>query len=507
MSRNILSLRINVFANYASQLYATLIGIVIIPFYLRNMGAEAYGLIAFFAMLQSWFILLDLGLTLTISRESSRYFGGVLSPLEYRRLYRILSLIFVVVALSGGGALVLMAPIIAERWLHLHELPVNEIILALQIMGLSIAMRWMGGLYRGILTGAERFVWLSVFNILIATLRFVAVFVSMALWGYTPKVFFFHQMAVAALELIMLLLMARQLIPRKVLGDPPTGWSFVPVALLLRFSLTIAFTSAVWILLTQIDKLILSGVLPLAEYGFFMLAVQVAGGITAATGPIPAALLPRLARLHAEGKRTEIMGHYHRFAQIVSVIAVSLMISIACSAELLLFSWTGDPQLTQVTAPILRLYAIGNGLLAISAFPFYLQYARGNLRYHLIGNIGLLLILIPAIAFAALRAGGVGVGWVWVGINLMNLFCWVAFVHGRLEPGLHVEWIKRNVLAIMIPTAIVGIVVRLFYHVELTNRLTALVDVILISTACFLTACLASSDIRRHLLRSRLQGA
>jgi O-antigen/teichoic acid export membrane protein len=507
MPRDAISIRLNVAANYASQLYTTLIGIVLVPLYLRMMGAEAYGLIAFFSMLQSWFIVLDLGLTLTIARESARYFGGALAPLDYRRLYRVLSLIFVLVALTGGGALVALAPMIAERWLHLRQLPVDDIVVAVQIMGISVAMRWMGGLYRGVATGAERLVWLSGFNALIATLRFAAVFASMALWGYTPKVFFGHQMAVAALELGILYLMAGRLVPRPAIGEPPTGWSFAPVALRLRFSLTIAFTSAVWIFVTQVDKLILSGVLPLPQYGFFMLAVLVASGITTATGPIASALLPRLARLHAEGNHTEIVRLYNRFAQLVSVVAVSLMVTLACSAEALLFAWTGDRELTRVAAPVLRLYAIGNGLLAVSAFPFYLQYARGNLRYHLMGNIGLIVLLIPSIVFAALSAGGVGVGWVWVGMNVLNLFGWVAFVHGRLVPGLHAEWIRRNVLTIMVPTALVGVAIAVLHQPEFVNRWAAMVDVILISTACIATACLASTDIRHHLLSSRLQRA
>ena len=504
MSHHAVSLRLNVAANYASQLYTTLIGTLLIPLYLGMMGAEAYGLIAFFSMLQSWFIVLDLGLTLTIARESARYFGGALTPLDYRRLYRPLSLIFLVVAVVGGGALVALAPTIAERWLNLRQLPVDDIVIALQIMGLSVAMRWMGGLYRGVATGAERFVWLSGFNALVATLRFAAVFVSMALWGHTTKVFFLHQMAVAALELGTLYIVARRLVPRPVKGDPPTGWSFAPVATRLRFSLVIAFTSAVWIFVTQVDKLILSGVLPLAEYGFFMLAVLVASGITSATGPIGAALLPRLARLYAESNYTEIARLYHRFAQLVGVVAVSLTVTLASCAESLLFAWTGDSELTRVAAPILRLYSIGNGLLALSAFPFYIQYARGNLRYHLIGNIGLIVLLIPSIVFAALHFGGVGVGWVWVGMNVIYLFGWVAFVHGRLEPGLHAKWIKHNVLMIMVPTALVGVAVAILHREEFTNRWTAIVDVALISTACIATACLASTDIRRHLLRSRL---
>lgn len=82
------TLKRNIIANYASQLYVTGVGIVILPLYVNYMGAEAYGLVGFFAMLQAWFTLLDLGLTPTISRETARYKGGSMSALEFRRLFR-----------------------------------------------------------------------------------------------------------------------------------------------------------------------------------------------------------------------------------------------------------------------------------------------------------------------------------------------------------------------------------------------------------------------------------
>jgi len=39
--------------SYAGQTYALLIGILILPFYLGHLGAEAYGLIGFFAVMQA----------------------------------------------------------------------------------------------------------------------------------------------------------------------------------------------------------------------------------------------------------------------------------------------------------------------------------------------------------------------------------------------------------------------------------------------------------------------
>src|SRR5262245_57290155 len=112
-----MSLKSNIAATYVSQLYTTLIGIVFVPVYLKYMGSEAYGLVGFFAMLQAWFNLLDLGLTPTIARESARYHGGSMSALEYRRVYRSLSVVFVVVALAGGAALYALAGTVTHRWL------------------------------------------------------------------------------------------------------------------------------------------------------------------------------------------------------------------------------------------------------------------------------------------------------------------------------------------------------------------------------------------------------
>jgi len=503
-----MSLKLNVAANYASQLYATLAGIVLVPLYLKMMGTEAYGLVGFFSMLQAWFNVLDLGLTPTIARESARFFGGALAPLEYRRLYRSLSVISAGVAVGGGGVLFALAPTVSSRWLHVRELPVGEVVGAVEIMAASVAMRWMGGLYRGVITGAERLVWLSAFNALVATLRFAAVFASMAIWGWTPAVFFWHQLAVATLELAVLFAAASRLVPARGTQDPPIGWSFHSVRPLLRFSLTIAFTSSVWVFVTQTDKLILSGVLPLSEYGFFTLAVLVAGGITIVTGPITTALLPRLARLYAEGNHGEIVRLYHQFAQLVGVVAVSLMVTLAGCAEPLLYAWTGNREVTLAAAPILRLYALGNGLLAFGAFPFYLQYARGNLRWHLVGNIGLVVLLIPAIVLAATRAGGVGAGWVWFAMNALYLFGWVAFVHGRLEPGLHRDWIVRNVLAILLPTVAVGAALKLLLPPALGQRGVALLDVVVFTATCFAAAVLSSSQMRQRLgLVNRLRRA
>lgn len=328
-----MSLKKNIIANYISQIYVALVGIVMLPIYIKYMGAEAYGLVGFFTMLQAWFVLLDLGLTPTIARETARFHGGAMLALEYRQLFRALSFIFIVIAVLGGGGLFMASGLLARGWLNVKNLPLSDVSLAVQIMSICVAIRWVCGLYRGVVTGSERLVWLSGFNSFVATLRFIMVLPVMWYFGFTPFVFFVYQLLIATVEVVGLASKSRKLLPAQKRLGQDIGWSFKPIQPILKFALTIAFTSSVWVSVTQIDKLVLSGILQLDDYGYFSLAVLLAGGIMVITGPISSAILPRMARLHAEGRNNEMIAVYRNSTQLVSVIAGSAAITLVCCAS------------------------------------------------------------------------------------------------------------------------------------------------------------------------------
>ncbi|MEY3788327.1 MAG: hypothetical protein RIQ94_623 [Pseudomonadota bacterium] len=462
-----MSLKKNILANYASQIYVTLIGIVIVPLYIKYMGAEAYGLVGFFAMLQAWFNLLDMGLTPTMARETARFRGGATDALSYRRLVRALEGIFVIVALIGGDIMFSASTYIAHNWLQVSHLPINEIQIAIELIAVIIALRWMGGLYRGVISGSEHLVWLGGYNASIATLRFVGVLCVLEFIGTTPTLFFSYQLGIAVLELIMLLLKAYRLLPVVPIGNR-VAWSWTPLKPVLKFSLSIAFTSSVWVFVTQTDKLVLSKILPLAEYGYFTLAVLVASGVMIISSPVSGVIMPRLAKLEAEGDHDGLICVYRQATQLVAIVAGASSITIAFCAEPLLWAWTGDKLLAHNAAPILRLYALGNGILAVSAFPYYLQYAKGNLRLHLIGNALFVVLLIPAIVWAASQYGGVGAGYVWLAMNVVYFIAWVPLVHHRFVKGLHIKWLGWDVLIIYLSASLASY--ALFMIMPLTHN-------------------------------------
>lgn len=493
-----MSLKRNIAANYASQIYTTVAGIVLVPLYLKYMGAEAYGLVGFFAMLQAWFNLLDMGLTPTMARETARYNGGAIGALDFRRLARALEGVFFVVALIGGLLLFMSADWIALKWLNANQLPIAEISDALRLIAIIVALRWVSGLYRGVISGAERLVLLSIFNASIATMRFVLILPILIYYSATPHTFFSFQLAVALVELTGLATLSYQIMP-KLPQCTKIKWEWAPLQPVLKFSLSIAFTSSVWVMVTQTDKLVLSKILPLTEYGHFTLAVLAASGVSIVSGPMSAALLPRLARLQAQGDEAGLIRLYRQATQGMAVITLPVAVVLGFGAERLLLAWTGNSNLADQVGPILRLYALGNGVLAMSAFAYYLQFSKGDVRLHLLGSALFVLLLIPSIIVAAMWYGGIGAGWAWFGANLAYLLLWVPLVHRRFVPGLHPLWLGVDLLPIggvCLMTA--GLFVT--YYPWGDGRLDLFAGLIAVGSAVLVATALASTTVRRWLI-------
>lgn len=498
-----ISLSRNIAANYASQAYVTLLGILMLPLYVRYMGVEAYGLVGFFTMALLWFQMLDMGLGPTLARETARFRGRATDALSLRRLLRTLEGVFLAVALLGGSAMMASADAITVRWLNVQHLPLDEVRNAVMLMAAIIPLRLVSGLYRSAVMGFEDQVWLSGVNIAVATARYVLVLPFFIVVGTSPTEFFGFQLAVAATELLVLAWRTYWLLRHAGGGTgavPSTPWEWQPLKKVLKFSLGMAFTGSVWVMITQTDKLILSRLLPLSEYAYFMLAVTLASGVIMISWPISVALLPRLTSLTAEGKDVEMIRLYRNATQMVGVIAIPAALVLACFSEQVLWAWTGDALIAREAAPVLALYALGNGILAFGAFPYYLQYAKGDLKLHLIANALFLVVLVPALIWGTWRFGVIGAGYAWLGTNLMYMFFYVPMVHGRFGKGLHASWVLHDISAIVLVT-LAGIGLLYLLPAWPEQRLPVAVAITLMSILLVALAAAGSSWARENIRR------
>ncbi|MFO1418850.1 MAG: oligosaccharide flippase family protein [Methylotetracoccus sp.] len=471
------SLRANVIANYVGQAYSVLIGIVLVPAYLHYLGPEAYGLIGVFTLMQSWLQLLDFGLSATLMRETARFRAGAIDSVMLLELLHRLEGLFVMVALIVAGSIAFGSETLATRWLELKTLPIREVGIALALMGGSVALRLIGGLYRGIINGFERQVWLNGFVISSATLRFGGVLLVLVFIEASPGAFFTYQIAVAAFELLVLMIKSYRLLPARPDDTESTNISRSSPGL-LRFAATIAFTSTVFVLVSQTDKLLLSRWLPLDQYGYLTLALTAAGGIGMIGAPIGQALLPRLTALVAETAVPKALLLYRRSSAIACLLAAPVSLSLACFAEPFLWAWTGDHTAAVAGADTLTLYSLGNAILVPAAFAYYLQYAFGELRLHFWGSALFLALLMPLLVHLVPQYGARGAGWSWLMTCSAYFAFWVPLVHRRFAPGLHLRWLVRDVSAFFAWALLGAFALRPLVDLAGTDRIMLLIVII-----------------------------
>lgn len=489
-----MKLKRNILANYVGQTYVALVGIAVLPLYLQYMGAEAYGLVGFFILLQSLFQLLDIGLSPTLSRESARFNGREGDARRLRRLLHVMEILFLLVALPACVGIVAFSEEISTRWLQVQQLDITEVKRAIELMAVIAALRLVSGLYRGVISGFERQVWLNGFNMLTATGRFVLVIPFFVYVGSKPTHFFTYQLLFALVEFVVLVIQAYRWLPRAVCVGTSSA-AEISIRETLKFSVSIAFTSAVWLLITNIDRLLLSRILPLSDYAYFSLAVLLASGVTLLTAPVSIALLPRLASLQAKGDEQGLIRLYGNATQLVAVTALPFASLIAFFPAQVLWAWTGDAELAQHAAQVLRLYALGNGVLAIGAFPYYLQYAKGDLRMHLMGNALFLVVLIPVLVWSTLDYGALGAGWTWLGLNAIYFLLWTPVVHRRFGRRLHSRWLRRDVGSVALAT-LTGAILFDWLFTWPEDRMSVIASLIVCGVSLGLLAMAASSWAR-----------
>lgn len=487
-----MSLIRNISFGYFSQFYMAFANILMLPFYLDLLGSEAYGLIGFFAVLQSIFTVLDVGMSSTLVRASARYQGNGLNGGVFRAIVKRLELVFLILGLFGGVVLFLLAPTLSNYWLKSENLSIHDVVSCIELMSVVIAFRWMSSFYRGILTGSEKIVFLSNVNVASTTFKFLLPYPIIFYMDGGVLTFFCIQVFTAVVELYFLHRGASNCIPEHSpkLEIPSSEFREV-----LSFSLTIGFTSAVWILTTQIDKLILSKVLSLSDYGYFTVAAMLAGGVSLLSAPVSAAVLPRLTRLVAEGKRETVLELYHDATRLVACICAPAVIILCVFSREVLWVWTGNIELAEKTAAVLSLYAAGYGILTVSAFPYYLQYAMGSVRLHLLGNVVYLFSMVPFSIWASFRYGMHGAAAVWMVSNFLYLIIWSPVVHKKFAPGSQARWMFFSALPPFLVAFILAIIFKSIIIFG-SSRFFLAVELIIISITLYILVMLASYGAR-----------
>jgi O-antigen/teichoic acid export membrane protein len=491
------SLKKNVVANFAGSAWIALMSLAFVPAYIRLMGVEAYGIVGVFASLMAMLAVLDLGLSQAMNREMARLSGAGDGANRLADTARTLEVIYWGIALLVAGAVALLANPIAYEWLNPDKLSRDTLRDALWVMAVVIGLRWPVAIYVGGLNGLQRQVSVNWLLALFATLQGAGAL--LVLWFIEPSVraFFVWQAMVALLQVLSL----RVVLWRCFNASTPGVFKKDVLRDIWRFASGMTGIGIVSIVLTQLDKVLLSKLLSLTEFGYYTFAATVAGVMFRIIGPIFTAYAPRMTELVAKSDEAGLSKTYHQASQMMAVAILPAAFTIAFFSEGLLSLWTGDAAVVSNASKLISLLVLGNALNGLMHIPYALQLAYGWTKLALYQNVVAVVFLVPAVYWAVVKWGTLGAAGIWLLLNAGYFFISPHVMHQRLLSKEKWPWYWNDVCR---PLFVSLFVVACFWGLlpaDVSAWALALVGTGALLLASVLTV-LSSSELRQVFTRN-----
>ena len=495
----------NFFANLAGSGWTALVGLVCTPLYIHFMGMEAYGLIGFYFMLQGVIQILDLGLSPTVNREMARYSVLPGKAGEARDVVRTLEVSYWAIGILIGCIVWYSAPYIAAHWIKAGNISPLEVRRAVTIMGALTALQWPLTFYQGGLLGLQRQVLLNGITIATATLSGGGALLVLWLVSPTVSAFFTWQIAVSLLQAAATTFALWRCLPGSghvARFDPGITRG------IWRFAAGMSGITITALMLTQLDKVILSKMLTLKTFGYYILAGVVGNGLSGVLiTPMFNTIFPRFSSLVAAGDEKNLLAMYHGSTQVMAVMILPAAAVIALFSPEIMLLWTGSPEVANNTASIVSILVAGTALNGLMNLPYALQLSYGWTQIGLAINTFFIVTLVPAIVLMTRHYGAAGAATVWLGLNSVYMIIGVPLTHRRLLKGEAFRWFTKDVGIPLAGSLIVAGIARLIFPVfESPSRFISASLLLLILAFTVLGAAMCTPATRDFISHSIFNG-
>lgn len=400
-----------------------------VPIYLYFLGAESFGIVGLYVSIQAFFGLMDFGLPITANRQISVLRATNGSGRDIAKLVRAFEIIILAVALIGAGLSAAAAPWISENWLNPVMLSPATISIALMMAGGSAALRFPCAFYANVLFAFDRHLAPNVVSAIAAYTRVILAVVLLSLFEPSLELFFISQLIVNGIELVALQFMAWRGIGGAALTAP--DWQQFKKSIGLTVSLSLISLTA--FALSQIDKLILTKLLPLTEFGIYSVAYALAMGILPLSYSIGNAIFPELSRLKAKAVSRELGDRLSKALRLTLVLvgpAATFLITQSNGYEGVLGLFTPEARAVSLLLPLL---AAGSLFQAFVVLPHAYRIAAGEPQYILWINAALIFPYGIFVYFGAQEWGLVGACWAFIAMNCCSAL-------------LHYYYLRNNLL-------------------------------------------------------------
>jgi O-antigen/teichoic acid export membrane protein len=488
-------MKFDIVSNFAAAAFVAVVTFVFTPIYVRYLGVEAYGLIGVLAALQGSLGLLDLGLSQVIARETARYLERAISTQSIKNLLRSVETVAFVIACLATLMIVLPAHWIATGWLKADDMHGGQILSAIRLMGVLVGLRLLESVFRGAAIGLHRQSGLNLITVFFTAAR---AFGALGIFVYVStsiEALFIWQVIISILNLGALVALIYS-----SFDEPGVKgvFSFRELRTVARFSAGITVGSILGILLLQSDKLLLSKLLQLREFGEYSLAATLAAAPHLFAAPIAQAVQPRFARAFARSDMSGLALTFHGSSQLISVSVGAAGIVVIFFSGDILSLWLKDPVLSSRISALTSVLALGSLFNGMMWMPSALQLAYGWTGLTVRATFVSVILVVPLLLIVVPRYGAIGAACVWVLLNFGSFAITSHFMFRKIIPSEKMKWYLSDVSLPLAASTIVVLLLKVSAPVMEPYWLR-LLFVLFVSAAALVAATLAAPIVRLEL--------
>lgn len=491
------SLKINTISNILGSGWTALISLTFVPIYLSYLGIESYGLIGVFASVQILMLLFDFGLSPTLNRELARLSALTDTAQEMRNTTRTLEVLNWIIAGFVGLVLSILSPLLANYWVRPERLSVADVSQCFAIMSISFALQYPATFYTGGLAGLQKQLSLNLINVVLGTIKAVGAILVLIFVSNTIQAFLIWQAVIAGLQTLTLALMLWHILPSV---DSPSRFRLDLLKKTWRFAVGMVGISLVSLVLLQTDKVILSRMLTLENFGYYALATSICSMVLGQiANSLSNAVYPKFSQLVALGDEAGLRQLYHQSCQFMSIVLLPTAAMLVFFSTEILRLWVRNEIIVTNTHFLLTIIAAGTGIHGLMWLPYQLQLAHGWTKLSFYVNVGAIVFLIPAMLFAVTYYGAIGGAVCWLALCLGYVSIGIPLMHRRLLKGEQVRWYLVDVGLPLLTTVCITVISSELLSAQ-TSTVVTIIWLALTWAICVLLAAFASPIIREKLL-------
>lgn len=436
------NLKSNIISNYVGRSWSAILALILVPIYIRYVGIEAYGLIGFFTSLLAVVGILDLGLGNTINRELAISSASSKNKYTQRDLVRTFEIIYWIIAVVAGIIIMFGASFISNNWLNSENIDSETLIFSIQMMAIAVTFRFPMSLYQGGLMGLQKQVLTNKILVFVGTLRGLGAIFVLEFISSTIGTFFIWQAIISLFSSLIFALTLWYNLPE---SNRRSKFNKDILVSVWRYTAAISANAIVGLLISQIDKILLSKLLSLEKFGYYIIATTVASVIWLIIVPIGQAIFPKFAELYKSNKN-ELIPLFHKSCQILALILIPVCSILVFFSKEIILIWMGDPLIAQNTYIIVSLLVLGTFLNGLSSITSYAGSAFGWPEGMLYINVAQSIIITPLLIFLVFRLDSLGAAIAWVIINSTYIFIYVPMFFKKFLITEKRKWFLNDTL-------------------------------------------------------------